>query len=442
MEDDYVEIRGISREPLGKLAVQGWLAWPETDAVVAALTKGGAEVRFVGGCVRDAVARRQAPGDIIDIDMATPLAPEEVMAWLEAAGIRVIPTGLKHGTVTAVAGDRKFEITTLRRDAETDGRHARVEYTDDWIEDARRRDFTFNAMSCNPQGDVYDPFEGMPDLAHGIVRFVGRADERVREDYLRILRFFRFWGAYGRPPANANALAACRAHAGKLTELSGERVRDELLKILTVPQPAEVILLMRGYGVLEHILPEAGQVTRLRLINWLTARAMVLDGVAPDGLRNLAALLETDADGAAAVAARLRLSNAQTDRLITLVAPEEKPTPDLGEVDREKLLRHVGAETFRDLVLLGWADEMGGMTRLPSARAASWTELLTWALAWDGAAFPIKGQDLLDLGVAPGPRVGEVLAGVEAWWADGGYTADRNACLARARAIIGGANPT
>ena len=442
VEDDYVEIRGISRAPLGKLAVQGWLAWPETDAVVAALTKDGAEVRFVGGCVRDAVARRQTPGDTVDIDMATPLAPEDVMARLETANIRVIPTGLKHGTVTAVVGDRKFEITTLRRDTETDGRHARVEFTDDWIEDARRRDFTFNAMSCNPQGDVYDPFEGMPDLAHGIVRFVGRADERVREDYLRILRFFRFWGAYGRPPANANALAACRAHAAKLTELSGERVREELLKILAVPQPAEVILMMRGYGVLDQILPEAGQVTRLRLINWLTTRAVVLDGVVPDGLRNLAALLDTDADGAAGVAARLRLSNAQTDRLITLVAPEEKPTPDLGDIDREKLLRHIGTETFRDLVLLGWADEMGGMTRLPSARAAAWTELLTWALAWEGAAFPLKGQDLLDLGVAPGPRVGEVLKRVETWWADGGYSADRGACLDLARRIIGGDHPT
>ena len=200
--------------------------------------------------------------------------------------------------------------------------------------------------------------------------------------------------------------------------------------------------MMRGYGVLDQILPEAGQVTRLRLINWLTTRAVVLDGVAPDGLRNLAALLDTDAEGAAGVAARLRLSNAQTDRLITLVAPEEKPSPDLGDVDREKLLRHIGTETFRDLVLLGWADEMGGMTRLPSARAAAWTELLAWALAWEGAAFPLKGQDLLDLGVAPGPRVGEVLKRVETWWADGGYSADRGACLDLARRIIGGDHPT
>ena len=187
MDDDYVEIRGISRDPLGKLAVEGWLAWPETRTVVAAM--GADRVRFVGGCVRDTLAKRP----VADVDIATPLPPEETMAALSAAGIKVVPTGIDHGTVTAVIGEHAFEITTLRRDAETDGRHARVEFTDDWIEDARRRDFTINAMSCSPSGDVYDPFEGMRDLAHGVVRFVGRADDRVREDYLRILRFFRFY---------------------------------------------------------------------------------------------------------------------------------------------------------------------------------------------------------------------------------------------------------
>jgi len=430
--DDYAEIRGISRDPLGTLAVEGWLAWPETRALVGAL--GDGMVRFVGGCVRDAVARRP----VTDVDAATPLTPEEVMARLAAADIKVIATGLKHGTVTAVIGERKFEITTLRRDAETDGRHARVEFTDDWIEDAKRRDFTINAMSCSPGGDVYDPFEGMRDLAHGVVRFVGRAEDRVREDYLRILRFFRFWGGYGRPPADRDALAACRAHAAKLSDLSGERVRDELLKILIVPQPAEVILLMRGHGVLQHILPEAGQVTRLRLVHWLAARGVMTEGVVPDALRNLAALLDTDADGAAAVAQRLRLSNAQTDRLVALAAPVEAPNPDREDLAREKLLRRVGPATFRDLVLLGWAAEMAQSARLSAARSRAWQALLARALEWRGREFPLKGRDLLELGLAPGPRVGEVLGRVEAWWEDGGYEAGRDACLARARDLIGG----
>ena len=432
MEDDYVEIRGISREPLGKLAVEGWLAWPETRRIAEVL--GTRAMRFVGGCVRDALARRP----VTDVDVATPLRPEDVMRLFDAAGIRVIASGLQHGTVTAVIGERKFEITTLRRDAETDGRHARVEFTDDWVEDAKRRDFTINAMSCTPEGDVYDPFEGMSDLAHGIVRFVGRAEDRVREDYLRILRFFRFWGGYGRPPADRSALAACRIHAAKLKDLSGERLRDEFLKILLVPQPAEVIVLMRGHGVLEQILPEAGQVTRLRLVNWLTTRAVVMDGLTCDPIRNLAALLDTDADGVSAVAQRLRLSNAQADRLMALAVPAAVPTPDQGELDHEKLLRRVGPGIFSDLTLLGWAGEMGQAARLPAQRSAAWQELLESAAAWQGREFPLKGRDLLDLGLVQGPRVGEVLGRVEVWWEDGGYQADRDACLIRAKDLIGG----
>jgi poly(A) polymerase len=430
VEDDYVEIRGISREPLGKLAIDGWLAWPETRQIAEVM--GAGQLRFVGGCVRDALAHRP----VTEVDAATPLAPEDVIARLEAAGIKVIPTGLKHGTVTAVLGERRFEITTLRRDVETDGRHARVEFTDDWVEDAKRRDFTINAMSCTPDGDVYDPFEGMPDLAHGVVRFVGRAGDRVAEDYLRILRYFRFWGGYGRPPADRAALAACRANAARLADLSGERVRDELLKILMVPQPADVVRLMQSYRVLEHILPEAGEVTRLRLVHWLTTRGVLMDGLAADPLRNLAALLNTDADGAAAVAGRLRLSNAQTDRLMSLTAPAAVPTPDQDALDREKLLRRIGPETFRDLAVLGWADEIAAATRLPATRSAAWRALLVTAIGWQGREFPLKGGDLVDMGLAPGPRVGEVLGRVEAWWEDGGFAADRDACRAKARDLI------
>ena len=431
MEDDYVEIRGISREPLGKLAVEGWLAWPETAAVVAALTATGAAVRFVGGCVRDAVAHRP----VKDVDIATPLPPGEVMELLARAGIKAVPTGIEHGTVTAVVGDKTFEITTLRKDVATDGRHAQVEFTDDWIADARRRDFTINAMSCAPSGDVYDPFEGMRDLAHGKVRFVGRADQRVQEDYLRILRFFRFYGAYGRPAPDQDALAACRTHAAKLKTLSGERVRDELLRILVVPDPADICIHMRGLGVMAEILPEAAQVTRLRLVNWLAVRGVLLPGLTPDPIRHLAALIETDAEGAAAVAQRLRLSNADTDRLVALAAPEHQVTPDLDALAREKLLRRLGSERFLDLALLAWASEMTA-AKLPGARSAQWRDMLEFATAWQGRIFPLKGRDLLALGMAPGPDMGRVLAAVEAWWEDGGYAADYDACLAQAKKLI------
>ena len=431
VEDDFIEIRGIPREPLGKLAVEGWLAWPETQALAEALAR---ELRFVGGCVRDAIAKRP----VTDVDAATPLSPQTVMAKLEAAGIRTIPTGIDHGTVTALIGERKFEITTLRRDADTDGRHARVEFTDDWIEDAKRRDFTINAMSCTPDGDVYDPFEGMPDLAHGRVRFVGRAEDRVQEDYLRILRFFRFWGGYGRPPADRDALAACRAHAAKLAELSGERVRAEVMKILMTPQPAEVILLMQGYGVLDVILPEATEVTRLRLVNWLVVRGVVLEGVAPDPIRNLAALVKTDEAGASEIAQRLRLSNAEADHLIALVAPGQVPSPDQDRLTKYKLFRRLGPEVSRDLILIGWAEEMGQAARLPAARSQAWQDLLADVQEFQPPIFPIQGQDVLDMGVAAGPQVGKILQQTEEWWEDGGYEAGRDACLEQARRVIGG----
>ncbi|MEK9671194.1 MAG: CCA tRNA nucleotidyltransferase [Rhodospirillaceae bacterium] len=430
--DEVLEVRGISPTPLGKVPVADWLAWPEVRRLVDAFAAGGHDMRFVGGCVRDVLAKRP----VSDVDLATPLPPDKVMAILQAAGIKTVPTGIDHGTVTAVVDGKAFQITTLRRDVSTDGRHAEVAYTDDWIEDAKRRDFTFNAMSCNPSGDIYDPFEGMRDLAHGMVRFVGRADDRIREDYLRILRFFRFYGYYGRPPANKNALAACRARAAKLTELSGERVRDEILKILVCPLPADVFVLMRGYGVLEQILPEAGDVKDLRLVSWLARRGLGMDHVKPEPIRHLAALLDTDADGAAGVAGRLRLSNRQADRLIALAAPASAVTPDGGGLENERLIRRLGRETFTDLVLIGWGRELGAAGRLKADRSRAWWALADFADGWAGQPVPLQGRDLLDIGMTPGPRVGEVLGAVEAWWEEGGFSADRDACLAHARALL------
>ena len=250
--------------PTGKLSPQPWLTAPETLAVVEALTADGAEVRFVGGCVRDAMAHQQ----VEDIDIGTPDKPEAIIGLLEKADIKALPTGIEHGTITAIVGDRKFEITTLRRDVETDGRRAKVAYTDDWMIDSERRDLTINALSATPNGDVYDPQDGIGDLAHGNIRFVGLAADRIEEDVLRLLRFFRFYGLFGRPPPNQDAMAACRHHADKLPGLSGERLRDEMFKILLVPDPADIAVLMRGIGIFDHILPEAGDV-RLEVYNML-----------------------------------------------------------------------------------------------------------------------------------------------------------------------------
>lgn len=421
-------------EPTGKISPQPWMTAPETGAVIRALTAGGGEVRFVGGCVRDSIAGRP----VGDIDIATPEPPVRVMELLEAAGIKAIPTGIGHGTVTAIAESRKFEITTLRRDLDTDGRHARVDFIDDWVVDARRRDFTINTLSSTPDGDVYDPLGGLDDLGQGRVRFVGVPKERIEEDLLRLLRFFRFQAAYGRPPPDSEALAACRIMAPRLCELSGERVRDEMFRILLAPNPADSAVLMRGIGAFDAILPEAGDVGRLRMLTWLEGSALKMETVAPDALRRLAALLDPGCGGAGAeaVARRLRLSNREADRLATAAAPVQV-SPDGDAPGLRRTLRRLGAETVRDLSLLAWAGELAVTPRLPAARTGAWRHILETADAWRPLAFPLRGRDVTALGVAPGPAVGRLLAAVEAWWEEGDYGPGREACLEKLKSLIG-----
>lgn len=378
-----------------------------TRAVLAAL--GGAAVRFVGGAVRDALLGRA----VGDIDLATPLAPDEVMRRLAAAGIRAVPTGLAHGTVTAVVPPRQFEITTLRRDVESFGRHARVAFTDDWAVDAARRDFTINALFLDAEGAVFDYVGGLDDLAARRVRFVGAAAARIREDVLRLLRFYRFYAHYGRPPADAAARAAARANAGRLSGLSGERVAAELLKLLAAPDPLPALALMREDGVLAVVLPEAGPVDRLERLVAFEAEA------AP--LRRLAALLEGGKAAATAVAARLRFATAQRTSLEALMAP---PWPVELAADmpaQRRALHHLGADLYRDLALLR-AAETGESAHLGAALAR--------AAAWRPLAFPLTGGDVTALGVAPGPTVGRLLAALEEWWEAGDFRADRTRCLA------------
>jgi poly(A) polymerase len=293
---------------------------------------GGQPVRFVGGCVRDGVLGRR----VVDIDLATPEAPKRVMALLQAASLKAIPTGIEHGTVTAVADGRPFEITTLRRDVTTDGRRAVVAFTDDWQEDAARRDFTINALSADPDGTVHDPFGGIADLQAGRVRFVGDAATRIREDVLRILRFFRFQAHYGRGEPDAAGLAACREHAALLPGLSAERIAAELLKLLKAGDAAGTVALMREAGILAPILAELTDIERLRGLQSLA------EGEARDPVLRLAALLPDDPAVAGAVAERLRLSNADRVRLVTLAGPPEDCWPAADERGLRRALRRLG----------------------------------------------------------------------------------------------------
>ncbi len=392
-----------------------WLALAESRALVAALTAGGRPVRFVGGCVRDALANRA----VTDVDLATPEPPQRVLELLAGAGIKAIPTGLDHGTVTAVAGGRTFEVTTLRRDVETDGRRAVVAFTADWNEDAARRDFTMNALSADPDGTVHDPFGGIADLAAGRVRFVGDPETRIREDVLRILRFFRFHAHYGQGAPDPTALAACRKTASLLPTLSGERIAVELRRLLEAPDPAGIVAEMRELGILAPILPELANIERLRRLQALPEPA------ARDPILRLAALLPRDAAPAGALADRLRLANSDRECLKTLAQP-----PALWPANDARALRralyHLGAVVVRDLALLDWADgdEAQACAAIDAARR------------WSPVTFPVRGRDALELGVPPGPEVGRLIAAVEAWWEDNDYQPDRAACVARLKELI------
>jgi poly(A) polymerase len=420
-------------KPTGKLSPQPWMTAPETRAVFDALQACGKEARFVGGCVRNAVFGLP----VKDIDIATPEPPERVMQLLQAASIKAIPTGIDHGTVTAVIDTHHFEVTTLRVDVETHGRHATVAFTDDWLADALRRDFTINTLSSTLEGDIYDPLTGLDDLGQRWVRFVGIARERIEEDILRLLRFFRFQATFGNKSMDRDALAACRLLAPRLGELSAERVLSELFRILEAPNPADTMILMNGERILEHFLPEAENFGRLRMVYWLETTAIKVASVVTDPLRRLAAILPDDPRGHEALAQRLRLSKNQASRLALMTRGEYAPNPELDEQQRRLALFDLQAEGFRDLVILNWAQEMALQPRRQADRSEAWLTMLEAADAWTKPVFPIKGQDLLDLGLEQGPGVGETLDVVERWWRDGNFEADRDRCLQQLKAEIG-----
>jgi poly(A) polymerase len=399
-----------------RIAPQPWMTEPATLAVLEALAAGGVEARFVGGAVRDALLGRL----IGDIDIATPAVPERVMELLEKRGIKVVPTGLAHGTVTAIAGmpPRHFEITTLRRDVETYGRRARVAFDADWAADAARRDFTINAIFLAPDGTLHDPVGGLADLRARRIRFVGDPTTRIAEDVLRILRYYRFEARFGTGSGDPPARAACRTAAHLLPSLSAERVAQELIKLLETPDPLPVLHMMQEDGVLAIILLEAQRLDRLRQMIAIEPEA--------DPLRRIAALIEVDAAGAIAVAERLRFSNAWRDRLRGLAPPWAVDPRTNGRAQRQALYR-LGGGRYSDIALLLAAEGAISGERL--------TELLALARNWIPPVFPLTGHDVTRLGIRPGEKVGKLLDAVHDWWEAGDYSADRAACLARLKEL-------
>lgn len=401
-------------EPTDRIDHQSWMTAPETRAVFAALTADGAMVRFVGGCVRDSVLGRP----IKDIDVATEDRPEKVVQLLDRAGLKSIPTGIQHGTVTALSGHRPYEVTTLRKDVETFGRHARVAFTDDWAEDAARRDFTLNALYCDPDGTLYDPVNGLVDARAGRVRFVGDPARRIKEDRLRILRFFRFHAWFGKGELDPNGLAACRAGADGIKELSAERVRAEFLRLLEAPDPAPIVEIMSGQGIFANVLPEAARFARLdRMVKIECCLGR------NDPVRRLGAVLDAKGEDIPAISDRLRLSNAERDRLINLFDCVTVLNPSMSEVEARAAHYRLGDALFMDAALQCWAD--GGA----DPDASVWRTFIDAAERRERPNFPLRGADALALGVPAGPQVGALLGRVEDWWIEGDFRVGRDACL-------------
>jgi poly(A) polymerase len=386
--------RSIRKLP--SLARATWLNEPRLQAVLAVLNTGG-ETRVAGGAVRNALMALP----IADVDLATTLVPQDVMQLAKGAGFGVHPTGLAHGTVTVVNRAAAFEVTTLRRDVETDGRRAVVSFTADFAEDAARRDFTMNALYCSRKGEIYDYTNGYADILKNRVKFVGEAPARIREDYLRILRFFRFHAAYGKGAPDKAGLSACKRLRAGLEGISAERKRQELMKLLVAPGAVATLKVMEASGVLRQILPHRPE--------W-----RVLSRLPRDPVLRLFALAKTPLE----LKERLRLANDEAARLEALAAAPAL-SPALREKEQRALLYQLGPQGFHDAAVMG----------LAQARAAlsdrKWLRLIRLPSRWQAPVLPLSGKDLLGQGHAPGPRLGELLQHAEDYWIAGDFTASR-----------------
>lgn len=375
-----------------KVDAKRWRRRRGLSDLLDALGAGEGLTRYVGGAVRDALLDLT----VSDVDLATRLRPEEVVERLQAAGIKAVPTGFEHGTVTAVSDGHPYEVTTLRRDVETSGRHATVAFTDDWREDAGRRDFTINALMADPAtGEIFDYFGGLADLEERHVRFIGDPLKRIAEDHLRILRFFRFHARFGRGAPDEPALEACTARSNDLMALSRERIADELLKLLAVDDPSQTVRVMLDQAILKPVLPEieAGAVESLRSLVSVEREA----GIEADPLRRFAALLPRDPKAAEIIAARLKLSNRARKRLACAAEPQS-------EADPKASAYRAGVGCAVDRLLI-------------DGRAAEAKEIA----GWSPPRLPISGGSLIKRGVPEGPAVSRALRQIEDNWVEAGF---------------------
>lgn len=409
-----------------------WLDNGDLQRLLAALSEGGEKARIAGGAVRNALLGEA----VTDIDIATTTTPDETTRRAEKAGYRAVPTGAEHGTITVIAGHRPYEVTTLRADVETDGRRARVVFGRDWKADAERRDFTINGLYAEADGTVVDMVGGLADLKARRLRFIGDAETRIREDYLRILRFFRFFAWYGDGRPDAEGLKASARLKEGLDRLSAERVWAELKKLLGAPDPSRALLWMRQAGVLSRVLPESERWGIDAIPGLIRAEADL--GWTADAMLRLEAIVPPDAERMAALAERLKMSKAEAARLAQWALA--KPiAPETTEGAFARLLYRGDGQAFADRLRLDLAAARARAVHHTEelVKAGGYARLLAYLGRWMRPVFPLRGSDLIPLGAQPGPRLGALLARLEAEWIDGGFLVERDELLKRAEARIG-----
>jgi tRNA nucleotidyltransferase/poly(A) polymerase len=413
------------------VAGEAWFRDPALRRILEVLNADGGEARIVGGAIRNALMGMT----VGDIDIATTLRPEVVVERAGAAGIRAVPTGIEHGTVTLVLEGQGFEVTTLRRDVETDGRRAQVVYGTDWKTDAERRDLTINALYADDKGDVIDLVGGLADIETRTVRFIGDAATRIAEDYLRVLRFFRFFAYYGSGRPDAEGLKASAKAKDKLRTLSAERIWSETKKLLAAPDPSRALLWMRQTGVLTEILPETEK-WGIDAVHGLVAAEQALKWE-PDPLLRLAAIVPDDPERLEALSKRLRMSNAEAARLQAWATAPVLPD-EVTDVGFDRMLYRHGREGIWMRLRLALAASRSSAPGDPIAmrKTARLTVLLARCDSYQRPVFPLTGDDVLAAGVPPGRRVGEVLAVLEAFWIERNFTPDRTTLAGRLDEMI------
>ena len=412
------------------VAGEAWFRDKALQRVLSLLNADGGEGRVVGGAVRNSLLGLP----VADIDIATTLLPETVVERAGVAGIKAVPTGIAHGTITLVVDGKPFEITTLRRDVETDGRRALVAFSEDWQADAERRDLTINALYASADGEVVDLVGGLADLERRNIRFIGDAATRIAEDHLRILRFFRFFAHYGSGRPDADGLRACAAARSKIASLSAERVWSEMKKLLSASDPGRALLWMRQVGILTEVLPETEK-WGIDAVPALMSTEQALSWPA-DPLLRLAAIVPPDAARLAKLAGRLRLSKAEAAYLQAW-ANAPAINDDISEAAFDRLLYRHDASGVAARLKLALAVARGKAEGdfEEMARAARLGRLLERTAKWKKPDFPLSGADALAAGVSAGPRVGELLSTLEREWTEGNFGADRASLLARLKEL-------